>query len=224
MALASSAGAEVFLSRYNVSVSGIPVGEAVIQATLGPKSYEVMISADVGSIFESTQIRGQASGTRAGAKLTPEHFRMALTGGERGAVDVNFAGNAASGGAGGTLNPRLKGVFDPLSALLVTGLKQMPAAANPCSSVLPIFTGHARFVLNLRPKPMPVAHSEPEVVVCQGDYSGLAGVPQDKPGQPGLEIAFVRVAKPHFWLVEHITLQTPKGEVSIERSDTSISG
>jgi hypothetical protein len=34
----------------------------------------------------------------------------------------------------------------------------------------------------------------------------------------------VRVAKPHFWLVERVTLPTPKGEVSIERSDTSISG
>jgi hypothetical protein len=33
-----------------------------------------------------------------------------------------------------------------------------------------------------------------------------------------------KVSKPHFWLVERISMTTPKGIVVIDRAETSISG
>ncbi len=219
LAISSLAKAEVFVSRYSVTLSGLPVGQAVLQATLSAKHYEVMISADVGTLIESTQIHGTASGSRAGVNLTPEHFRIVLTGGEEGAIDVNFAGGAGSGGTAATVNPRLRGVFDPLSALLVTSLKPSSPSKNPCTSVIPIFTGHARFDLNLHPKATASAEKEPAFVICQAEFGG--GLAQEK---LNMEIAFTKVPKPHFWLVEHLSLPTPKGTVTIDRAETTISG
>ncbi len=217
-AVCLGARAEVLVSRYSVSVGGIPAGEAVLQTTLDAKHYEVVVSADVGTILDSTKIQGTASGEKAGAKLTPERFQLALTGGEQGSIDVNFKGD---GDAETTINPRLRGVFDPLSALLATSLKPLAPSGNPCNHVLPIFTGRARFDLSLRPKGGDDGQKEAAIVVCEADYAAIPGEPFQK---IQLEISFSKVSKPKFWLVERISLPTDKGMVTIERSGTSISG
>jgi hypothetical protein len=212
-----SAAAEILLSRYAVSLDGLPIGEAVLRTSLEAKRYKVAVSADVGTIFASTKISAEASGTRAGAKLTPEHFEMVMSGGERGTIEVNFANSAAAAESGAV---RLKGVFDPLSALLTASLKPGPASKHPCNGVLPIFTGRDRFDLNLRPKAAEGGQAGQAFAICHA----TAGNPQ--PGRPPIEweIVLQKVAKPHFWLVERISLPTPKGIVTIDRAETSISG
>jgi Protein of unknown function (DUF3108) len=235
---AVSAKAEVLISRYNVSVNGIPAGEATLHTTYDAKRYEIKVSADVGTVLESTKIQGTAVGARAGAAITPERFQMVVSGGEEGTIDINFKGDTD----GDTqINPRLRGVFDPLSALLATSLKPQTASGNPCNHVLPIFTGRARFDLNLHPKAgggvtvkddesdspfIPKANAEPKkerttIVACDADYAAMPGEPFQK---IDLEIAFTKVAKPKFWLVERVSLPTNKGTVTIERAETSISG
>ncbi len=218
LAVCWGARAEVVVSRYAVTLAGIPTGEVILQAKFNAKQYEVAVSADVGTILESTKIKGAASGSRAGVKLIPERFQLVFSGGEEGAIDVNFKG---SGGTDATINPRLRGVFDPLSALLLTSLKPLSPAGNPCNHVLPIFTGRARFDLSLRAKPVDEAQRKPTIVVCEADYTAAPGQPPEK---LDWEIAFTKVPKPHFWLLEHIALPTAKGTVSIDRAETSISG
>ncbi len=218
LAPALSANAEVLVSRYNVSFGGIPAGEAILHTSFDAKHYEVAVSADVGTVLESTKIQGTASGARAGAKLTPERFQLALSGGEQGTIDVNFKGED---GSETTINPRLRGVFDPLSALLATSLKPQSASGNPCNHVLPIFTGRARFDLSLHQKPGDDAQKAHDIVVCEADYAAIPGEPFQK---IELEIIFSKVSKPKFWLVERLSFPTDKGTVTIERAGTSISG
>ncbi len=217
-AVCLGAKADVVVSRYAVTLSGLPTGEVILQAKFNAKQYEVSVSADVGTILDSTKIQGAASGSRAGVKLTPERFQLVLSGGDQGTIDVNFKG---PGGTEATINPRLRGVFDPLSALLLTSLKPLSPAGNPCNHVLPIFTGRTRFDLSLRPKPADEVQRNPEIVICEADYAAT-------PGQPGekldWEIAFTKVPKAHLWLLEHIGLPTSKGTVSIDRAETTISG
>lgn len=215
--LCVGAKAEVVVSRYAVTVSGLPTGEVVLQTKYSEKQYEIAVSGDVGTIFDSTKIKGVASGSRAGVKLTPERFQVAFSGGEEAAIDVNFKG---SGGTGSTINPRLRGVLDPLSALLLTSLKPVAQAGNPCNHVLPIFTGRARFDLSLRTKGGEQAQRKSVIVACEADYAATPGQPPEK---LDWEIAFTKVPKPHFWLLEHIALPTPKGTVSIDRAETTIS-
>jgi hypothetical protein len=217
LALFSSAEAETLVSRYTVNVSGIPAGDAVVQTTYSAKRYNIDVSADVGTIFESTKIQGTASGARAGVKLTPERFQLAMSGGEQGIIDVHFKGD---GGSEETINTRLQGVFDPLSAMLATSLKPHSPSSNPCNHVLPIFTGKARFDLKLRQKQVDEEHSA-AYVFCEVDYAPIPGQEFQK---IEFEIVFKKVTKPKFWLVERIQLPTNKGQVTIERAETSLKG
>ena len=120
LALPSSASAEGLISRYTVNVDGIPAGEGLLRTSYDAKHYNIDVSADVGTIFDSTKIRGAASGDKKGGKLTPERFQLRFSGGERGVIDVHFKGE---GGSEETINTRMRGVFDPLSAMLVASLK-----------------------------------------------------------------------------------------------------
>jgi hypothetical protein len=215
-----NASAETLLSRYAVSLDGLHIGDAVLRTALEAKRYKVAVSADIGMLLASTQIQGVATGARAGAKLTPEHFQIVMTGGDQGTVEVNFATSAAAAENGAV---RLKGVFDPLSALLAASLKPASPSNHPCNGVLPIFTGRERFDLKLRPKAPDRAQAARAFVICEA----TAGSPQPGgSGRPSLEweIILQKVSKPHFWLVERISLPTQKGVVTIERAETSISG
>jgi hypothetical protein len=216
LALSLSAGAETLVSRYTVNVSGIPAGEAILQTTYSAKHYNIDVSADVGTIFDSTKIQGTASGARAGVKLTPERFQLSMTGGEQGIIDVHFKGD---GGTEETINTRLQGVFDPLSAMLATSLKPHSPSSNPCNHVLPIFTGKARFDLKLRQKRGD--EDQPAYVFCEVDYAPIPGQEFQK---IEFELVFKKVTKPKFWLVERIQLPTNKGMVTIERAETSLKG
>jgi len=213
----SAANAEVVVSRYAVTVAGFPTGEIVLRAKYSAKEYEIALSCDVVTIFDSTKIKGTASGSRSGVKLTPERFQVIFTGGERAAIDVNFKG---SDGTGSTINPRLRGVLDPLSALLLTSLRPVSQVGNPCNHVLPIFTGRTRFDLSLTPKPAAEEQRNSVMVACDAGYAATPGQPPEK---LDWEISFTKVPKPHFWLLEHIALPTAKGTVSIDRAETTIS-
>jgi hypothetical protein len=218
LAFCLTARAEVLVSRYVVNIDGLRIGDAILRTTLDAKHYKTGVSADIGMLLASTQIQGEASGTRSGARLTPEHFQIVMTGSEPGAIEVNFA-NSAEAAADG--NARLKGYFDPLSALLVASLKPSSPSNHPCNFVLPIFTGRERLELKLRPKAAGLARGEP--AVCRATaFDPLAG--GSGPSTLDLEITFTKVAKPHFWLVEHISIPTAKGIVTIVRAETSISG
>jgi hypothetical protein len=227
LAFCSSGRAEVLDSRYTVKLDGLRVGEAILHTTLDANRYKVAVSADVGVLLVNTNIRAEASGSRTGAKLKPERFQLVLSGAEEGAVGVNFAGLAA---AGAKTPSHLRGVLDPLTALLLTSLKPSSPSKNPCNNVLRIYTGHDRFDLSLRPKPSSEMQREPIVVTCQVQYSATAGDPQAAGNGAGgsqnldWEMGFMKLSKPQFWLPEHLSLPTRKGMVTIDRTETAISG
>jgi hypothetical protein len=220
LAFCVTASAEVLVSRYVVNLDGLRVGGATLRTNLDPKHYKVGVSADLDLFLVSTQIQGEASGTRSDLTLTPEHFQITMSGGDEEAIEFDFA-NSAEAAADGAV--RLRGVFDPLSALLAASLKPSSASNHVCDMVLPIFTGRDRFDLNLRPKPASSSQSEPALVRCEATLSRLlAGGTQ--PRKLDWEIAFMKAAAPQFWLVERIAVPTSQGIVTIDRADTSFSG
>ncbi len=211
--------AEVLTSRYALSLNGLRIGDAVLHTDLDAKRYKVGVSADVGVLLVSTQIQGEASGALSGAKVTPEHFQIVMSGGDDEAIEFTFANSAESAADGAV---RLRGVFDPLSALLVASLRQSSPSSHLCDTVLPIFTGRDRFDLNLRPKPEGSAREEPALILCQATLSQplIGGVGERN---RDWEIAFMKAARPHFWLVERVVVPTQKGTIAINRTETSIS-
>src|SRR5258706_14962551 len=215
-----TARAEVLVSRYVVSLDGLRVGDATLRTDLDTKRYKVGVSVDVSLFLVSTQIQGEASGARSNLQLTPKHFQITMSGGDEEAIEFDFA-NSAEAAADGAV--RLRGVFDPLSALLVASLKPSSASNHLCDTVLPIFTGRDRFDLNLRPKPTGSAQSEPALIRCEATLSQLL-TGGTQPRKLDWEIAFIKAATPQFWLVERISLPTANGIVTIDRAETSFSG
>jgi hypothetical protein len=215
----ASANAEVLVSRYAVSLDGLHVGDATLHTDLDAKRYKVQVSANVSMLLLSTQIQGRASGARSGARLTPEHFKMVTSGTGEDAMEVDFA-NPVDESAEGA--PRLRGFFDPLSALLIASYKPQSRSDHPCNTVLPIFTGRDRFVLELQPMPAESGQTAPAFILCQAILS------QPLPGGTRIrqfkwKIAFTQSAKPHFWLVERASLPTVNGTLTIDRTETSMS-
>ncbi|MGO9547075.1 MAG: hypothetical protein ACLPPF_20070 [Rhodomicrobium sp.] len=220
MAFCSTAGAQVFVSRYDVNLAGIHIGDAYLHSTLNAKTYKVAVSADVTVLLVNTRIQGEATGSRAGVKLTPEHFRLITSGGQDSAIDTNFAG---LGAANAKTPPHLRGAIDPLTALLATSLKPASATAAPCNHVLPILMGRSRFDLSLRTNAEIQASRDPSIVSC----IGIAA--QQGPGASGqqrlvMEIVFRKLPKPSLWLVEQLSMPTENGTMTIERAQTAVSG
>ncbi len=213
----------MLVSRYSVNVGGVRIGDATIHATLDAKHYKVTVSADVGVLLNNTKVQGEASGLRAGAKLTPEHFHLATSDGQESSVD--FAAAAAAATAKGAKANPLRGVLDPLSALLVTSLRP-PTTDAPCNNVVPVLMSRARFDVSLRPKTSG-EERDPRIVTCQVNFTAIAtpgGNSAAALQKVQWEVNFQKLSKPHWWLVEQISLPTDMGTMTLERVETAISG
>jgi hypothetical protein len=114
----------------------------------------------------------------------------------------------------------LRGVLDPLSALVAASLRPAKASGDLCAQLLPVFTGYARFDLGLRVNPDPEAQQDQAVLRCSADYIPIAGVLG--PRSLKIEFGFTRLTSPQVWLLEQATLLTPLGKVKIERTETRI--
>ena len=234
------AKAEVFVSRYDVRLAGIHMGEATVHTALSAKRYKVAVSADFGVLFINEKIRGEASGSRIGAKLVPEHFSMTMSGGEDRAVEIHFAGSMPHSTKFTPPLPEevlarqvplkeaeLRGLLDPLSALLTASLKLAPAA-NPCHSALPVYMGQARIDISLHPKAANEPQRDAAAVTCQARLVSIGGaraVASDEALQNiKPEASFVRLPKPNLWLLQHLSLPALVGTVTVERLATAILG
>ncbi len=230
---ASVANAEVVVSRYSVSLGALHIGDAVIKTVLNPKDYSVTVNADVGALFDNKTMKGEASGQRKGAKLQPDHYEMIMAGDESNVVGLRFVGATAKvvqltppipvkvlENSIPLMPGHMKGVLDPLSALVASSLRPVPASGDLCQQMLPVFTGYARFDLDLRLNPDPEALQDQAVLRCSADYVPIAGVL----GSRGLklEFGFTRLTAPRVWLIEQAVLLTPLGKVKIIRIETRV--
>jgi Protein of unknown function (DUF3108) len=233
-ALNWDARAEVVVSRYSVSLGVLHIGDAVLKTVLNSKNYNITVSADVGALFDNKRMQGEASGQRKGAKLQPDHYQMVMAGGdENNVVDLRFTGSAAKVVQ---LSPpiservlansipfapgHLRGVLDPLSALVAASLRPASTSGDLCYLLLPVFTGYARFDLGLRVNPDPEALQDKAVLRCAADYIPIAGVLG--PRALKIEFGFTRLSAPQVWLLEQATLLTPLGKVKVERTETRV--
>jgi len=155
-------------ARYDLSIAGLPIGEASLSVAAAGDGYAIDAAADVGFLFwggagaaraEGAARAGKAAGAQA---LSPARYRLSYEGVSRpGSVSIDFAQGRASAWtfappippefAEGrvALKPSdLDGVLDPLSALVIAA----PADVDPdtlCRRVLPVFSGVTRFDLAL---------------------------------------------------------------------------
>ena len=215
----SQASAELLISRYAVSLAGVRMGEAIVHTTFDAKHYKVEISADVGTLLKNTKVQGEASGSRTGQKLTPERFKLVTSDGQKSIID--FAAAATAGAKAGT---QLKGVLDPLSALLAASIRPSSTSTTPCDKVLTIMMSRARIDASLNPSAED--SRDPRLVSCRVNFTANASSSASNPGLQSVqwEVNFQKLTQPQLWLVEQVSLPTDMGTVTIDRVETAVSG
>jgi Protein of unknown function (DUF3108) len=219
VAFCAQAQAELLVSRYAVSLGGVRMGEAILHATIDAKRYKVEISADVGTLLNNTRVQGEASGSRTGQKLTPERYKLVMSDGQESSVD--FAASAAAGA-----NPKssLKGVLDPLSALLAASIRPSATSPTPCDKVLTVLMSRAKIDASFHPSQE--EQQDPRLVTCRIQFASnqASAVNGQQLKSVQWEVNFQKLNKPQLWLVEQVSLPTDLGTVTINRVETAVSG
>ena len=218
-AFCTQAQAELLVSRYAVSLGGVPMGEAILHATIEAKHYKVEITADVGTLLNNTKFQGEASGSRKGQKLTPERYKLVMSDGQESSVD--FKASAAAGAK--TANP-LRDVLDPLSALLAASIRPASDSATPCDKVLTILMSRAKIDASLNPAEE--EQRDPRLVTCRVHFAPNASSSANGAQLQKIqwEVNFQKLNNPQLWLVEQVSLPTDLGTVTINRVETAVSG
>jgi len=178
---------------YSIRLLGLSMGSAGLNATLGPSSYDIELSAQlsgIASVVSKAQGGARSSGSieqgrvlsRAYATATSNSketrtVRMALNSGAVRSVEVTPPLEPHPDRVPVT-DAHKRGVIDPLSALVmpVTGADLTGAAA--CDRTIPIFDGYARFDVTLSfagtQQVRSPAYSGP-VAVCKARYKAVSG-------------------------------------------------
>lgn len=191
-AAAASGAVEI---RYRLSIAGLPIGTASLDAAIRDDGYTVKAAARIGGILALlSDGRGAATASgrigqdrpvAAGYALNSvssdkkQTVQMALSGGTIVKLDVNppvpFREDRVP-----VEDAHKHGVFDPLSALLMPVNGSGPTVtAQACNRTLPVFDGAQRFDVALtydRMEPVEARNSYTgEAVVCTARYKPISG-------------------------------------------------
>jgi hypothetical protein len=179
------AGAGTVTARYALSLAGLPIGTAALDASVaGDGAYKIKVSARVGGILTLVSDgKGAATATGKMGPAQPRPSGYALNNvasDKQQTVQMAIEGGAITNVA---INPELKfradrvpvteadkhGVIDPVSAMLmpVAGSGDL-LTAGACDRTLAVFDGAQRYDIKL-------AYARMDDVVSKG-YSGPAVV------------------------------------------------
>ncbi|MGF1658240.1 MAG: DUF3108 domain-containing protein [Rubrimonas sp.] len=224
-------------ARYDLSIGGIPIGEAQLRARVEGARYEIAATADVGFLFWGGEGEARAFGAALVAPvpdLAPEAYRLAYQGVTRpGAVEIDFLdGRAARHLRTPPIPPEyaanrveiapahLEGVRDPLSAFVAPA----PADIDPdalCRRVLPVFNGYVRFDIVLEGA-LDAAPAADGAVACAARYAPVSGHRADSEGvarlrRPGALSVSLSPLAPGLWGPHAIAVETRFGPFRLER-------
>ena len=196
LAASLCAGAEGRAARdagvvYDLSIAGVPIGEATLRVVIDEARYRVEGTAEVGFLFWGGSGRAVSEGRATAEGLAPESYRLRYEGATRpGAIDIAFEDGRATrwerrpdwtrDDAEDAREARvalraedLAGVLDPLSALVIPAPEDIAPEAL-CRRVRPVFTGYTRFDLDLGGA-APGPAGAPGAVVCAARYRPVSG-------------------------------------------------
>lgn len=190
-ARADSWPAEVH-ALYRIELAGFDVGSFEMRATTKGTHYTVAGEARLSALLGAFRWTGltRSAGVLGGAGPRPSGYTFDFNGtAKSGAVKLGFSGDQvaniavsppqpADPDAVPVRAPHLKGVLDPLSAVVALS---RPTSGDPCQRRLPIFDGKQRFDLvlgYLRQERIPGLRGslEPGVgIVCRVRFVPIAG-------------------------------------------------
>jgi hypothetical protein len=190
---AAPALADELSARYDVLVGGLVVGKASISGQISPEAYSVNLNASMtGLVGAVTGGKGSATsnGTFRGSRVQSNGYALkASNGSQSRTIRIGMSdGNAripivvppfvASRERAPVTEKHLRGVIDPLAALLMPIKGEDPFAKENCNRTLSVFDGAQRFDVKLsfdRMAAVKVRGYQGPVLVCAARYVPLAG-------------------------------------------------
>lgn len=178
---------------YSIRLLGLSMGSAGLNATLGPSSYDIEMSAQLSGIasvvskaqggarssgsIEQGRVQSRAYATATSNSKETRTVRMALNSGAVRSVEVTPPLEPHPDRVPIT-DAHKRGVIDPLSALVMPVVGADLTGPAACNRTIPVFDGYARFDVTLSyagtQQVRSPAYSGP-VAVCKARYKAVAG-------------------------------------------------
>lgn len=227
-------------ANYKITLNGFELGTFRFSSDVARDHYALNTDVEISALLGVFHWKGvtRASGTVAAAKPQPAGFLFEFeSSAKSGSVKMGFG---ESGVESISVNPvaddppdtvpltrqDLKGVFDPLTAIMAMTHVDAP---SPCGRKIPVFDGRQRFDLDLRfARQQPVAGLPGQMaIVCRVKYTPIAGYrPTEETlalaSSNDIEIAFRPVPQAKLMLPQSIVVPTAIGRAEITLVDVGI--
>jgi uncharacterized protein DUF3108 len=241
---AACARAEMLHATYSISLVGLTIGSADIDAQLTPNSYTIDAQAKIsGLAYLFSHARGASSGHGAiiDNRIAPAAFAtIASNAVMTRTIRMSLAGNAVTGV---DISPPFdekpdrvplserdkQGVVDPIGAVIIPGPAKGPLIGPAsCDRKIPVFDGWTRFDVDLTyvgQRDVSAKGYEGPVAVCAVRYTPIAGHRRDRPGtkfmaeNKELEVWLAPVPSAHVLIPFRVSALTTMGVTVIEASE-----
>jgi len=241
---ASGACADVLHATYRVSLIGLPIGAANLDADLSPTSYSIKADASLtglAKLFANARGASAGQGKIVAGHVSPATFatiaassqmtrtiRMALTGNAVTGVDIAppFEDKPDRVPLG---RHDEQNVVDPVGAVVIpapaSGPLVSPAA---CNRKIPIFDGYTRFDINLTyvgERSAKAKGYDGPVAVCAARYVPISGHRSERPAtkfmaeNKDLEVWLAPIERDHVLIPFRVSVRTMIGTTVVEASE-----
>ncbi len=248
LSLASvGARADMLRATYKVSLIGLPIGVASVNATLTPNSYEIDASAKLSGLADViAHARGASTGhgSIVDNHVVPATFAtIASNASMTRTIRMSLAANAVTGV---DISPPFedkpdrvplsdkdkKGIVDPIGAFVIPAPPKGPLVGPAsCDRTIPVFDGYTRFdveltYVGLREVSAKGYHGP--VAVCAVRYVPIAGHRRNRPAtkfmadNKDLEVWLAPIDGARVLMPFRVSARTMVGTTVIEASEFSV--
>ena len=243
----ASANAETLHATYNVSLVGLPIGVANLDANLTRSSYSIDAHAKItGLAYIFSRARGASTGQGAivDNRVVPAAFAtIASNATMTRTIRMSLSANAVTGvdiappfddkpDRVPLTGKDTQGVVDPVGAVVIPVPAKAPLVSPAsCDRKIPVFDGYTRFDVDLTyvgQRDVTAKGYKGPVAVCAVRYVPIAGHRRDRPStkfmadNKDLEVWLAPVAGAHVLLPFRVSARTMMGVTVIEASEFSI--
>ncbi len=243
----AGARAEMLHATYSVSLVGLPIGVASLDANLTQSSYTIDAHAKItGLAYLFSRARGASSGqgaivdnrvvpatfaTIASNAIMTRTIRMSLYANAVTGVDITPPFDDKPDRVPLTDHDK-QGVVDPVGAVVVPVPAKGPLVGPAsCDRKIPVFDGYTRFDVDLTyvgQRDVSAKGYQGPVAVCAVRYVPIAGHRRDRPAtkfmadNKDLEVWLAPIASAHVLLPFRVSARTMMGMTVIEASEFSL--
>ena len=238
------ATADVLHAVYKVSLIGLPIGAANLNAELSPTRYSIEADAKLTGLAKIiSNARGASAGQGAivGGKVSPATFAtIAASSNMTRTIRMALAGNSVTGVDIAPpfqdkpdrvpLGPHdEQNIVDPVGAVVIPAATSGPLVSPAaCNRKIPIFDGYTRFDINLTyvgEREVKAKGYHGPVAVCAARYVPISGHSRDRPAtkfmaeNKDLEVWLAPIERDRVLVPFRVSARTMVGTTVIEASE-----